>query len=109
MLTASHTVLGSKRTSFSTVFAQAQTILRDTFGMELVELQTRAATQETVTGVDQDKKKKQPNASQANGDAEEPTGKTITGMKKKGRSPMPVDFDIESLMAESLASLPTPF
>lgn len=54
--------------------------------MELVELQTRAATQESAQGIDPDKKKK-PNGSQANGAAndDEPTGRqTLTGLKKKG-------------------------
>ncbi len=38
-------VIGSQRGAFKTVFDEAQNILRATFGVELVELPTRAATE----------------------------------------------------------------
>ena len=36
--------MGSQRGAFEAVLAEAQSILRSTFSMKLVELQTRAAT-----------------------------------------------------------------
>ncbi|ETW76530.1 hypothetical protein HETIRDRAFT_455067 [Heterobasidion irregulare TC 32-1] len=71
-------VLGSKRGSFKVVFEAAQNILRDTFGMELVELPTRAAAQES----ERDKKfEKDKTENEQNGGDE--NRQTLTGLKKK--------------------------
>ncbi|TFY72084.1 hypothetical protein EVG20_g934 [Dentipellis fragilis] len=76
-------VLGSKRGAFNQVFGTAQGILRDTFGMELVELPTRAAAQDIAAGKEAEKEKNK-KASQTNGDANGHADKqTVTGLKKK--------------------------
>jgi melanoma-associated antigen len=73
-------VIGSQRGAFKAVFDEAQKILRGTFGMELVELPTRAATHETAAaaGGATDKDRTQ-NGEEGAGDRQ-----TITGLKKKG-------------------------
>ncbi|KAI0295323.1 MAGE family-domain-containing protein, partial [Multifurca ochricompacta] len=57
-------VTGSQRGAFKAIFEEAQKILRNTFGMELVELPTRAATHDTANGEGGDRQ-------------------TVTGLKKK--------------------------
>ncbi|THH12950.1 hypothetical protein EW146_g7217 [Bondarzewia mesenterica] len=69
-------VLGSKRGAFKAVFDAAQNVLRDTFGMELIELPTRATAQETEKERDRGK-----SGSQQNGADDH--RQTITGLKKK--------------------------
>lgn len=64
-------VLGSSARSFNTVFEQAQKILRKTFGMEFVELRSRAETQADGTA-------------NANKDDDLEEARNATGMKKKG-------------------------
>jgi hypothetical protein len=79
--------MGSQRTAFKPVFDGAQQILRTTFGMELIELQTRAATQETAMGVGEGGKRKRgegPVQSQANGAAQPTQTQDSMGLKKKG-------------------------
>ena len=73
-------VMGSQRGTFKTVMYEAQIILRNTFGMELVELPTRAAAHD-ASGAGQDKN--QDKAGTQNG---ENAGErqTVTGLKKKG-------------------------
>ncbi|KAI0064965.1 MAGE-domain-containing protein [Artomyces pyxidatus] len=78
-------VMGSQRGSFKVVFEMAQGILREVFGMELVELQTRAAAHESATGAEKEKAKSK-KSSQQNGDANgegDESRQTVTGMKKK--------------------------
>ena len=72
-------VMGSQRGAFKLVFNEAQTILRNTFGMELVELPTRAAAHDATVGQD----KIQDKAGTQNG---EHAGERqmATGLKKKG-------------------------
>jgi hypothetical protein len=65
------TVLGSSARSFNTVLEHAQKILRKTFGMELVELRSRAEIQ--VDG----------NAN-GNKDDDLEEARNATGVKKKG-------------------------
>jgi len=60
-------VMGSQRGAFKAVFEEAQKILRATFGMELVELPTRAATHDTAGGAT-GKDKTQEKAATQNGD-----------------------------------------
>lgn len=62
------TVLGNTPRAFKDVLERAQRILRTTFGMELVELQSRAE-------LDKD----DPSKGNADGD-----GRKATGVKKKG-------------------------
>jgi len=72
-------VMGSQRGAFKVVFEEAQTILRGTFGMELVELATRAATHDSA-GAGRDK------AGTQTQEGEEGAGdrQGITGLRKKG-------------------------
>ncbi|KAI0052835.1 MAGE-domain-containing protein [Auriscalpium vulgare] len=83
-------VMGSQRGAFKAVFDAAQRILREKFGMELVELQTRAAAQETAAGAEKDKGKGK-RGTQKNGEADAPEDgrQTVTGLKKKGMYPLP--------------------
>ncbi|TFY73507.1 hypothetical protein EWM64_g10505, partial [Hericium alpestre] len=78
-------VMGSKRTAFTQVFNGAQDILRETFGMELAELPTRAAMQDINAGKDDKDKNKNPSQSQANGstNGHAEGRQTVTGLKKK--------------------------
>jgi hypothetical protein len=66
------TVLGANKRSFNEVLANAQDILKKTFGMELVELKSRAAEEE-----DGEKRK---NAN----DEELEEARNATGIKKRG-------------------------
>lgn len=61
--------MGSRSRRFGEVLARAQQILRKTFGMELVELQTRAAEEKDTK---KEKKKE----------------KDTAGVKKKGWDPI---------------------
>ena len=82
-------VIGSQRGAFKVVFEEAQKILRVTFGMELVELPTRAATHDTAGGAT-GKDKTQEKAATQNGDGGAGDRQAVTGLKKKGavlRSP----------------------
>ena len=82
-------VIGSQRGAFKAVFEEAQKILRATFGMELVELPTRAATHDTAGGAT-GKDKTQEKAATQNGDGGAGDRQAVTGLKKKGavlRSP----------------------
>jgi hypothetical protein len=78
-------VTGSQRNTFKVVFEAAQKILRD---MELVELQTRIATQETALGIGDGAKQKRgqgASQSQQNGATQQTQNDdTIMGIKKKG-------------------------
>lgn len=76
-------VMGSQRGTFKAVMHEAQIILRDTFGMELVELPTRAAAHDASSGATADQDKNQDKAGTQNG---EHAGErqTVTGLKKKG-------------------------
>ncbi|KAF5361515.1 hypothetical protein D9758_006135 [Tetrapyrgos nigripes] len=47
-------VMGSNSRSFQRVFEAAQAILRQTFGMELVELQSKAALEKERAGIDEE-------------------------------------------------------
>ena len=80
-------VMGSQRGAFKAVFFEAQSILRNTFGMELVELPTRAAAHDATAGQD---KKSQDKAGTQNG---EHAGErqTVTGLKKKGAYHVPFE------------------
>ena len=72
-------VLGSQRGAFKAVFQEAQIILSNTFGMELVELPTRAAAHDATAGQDRSQDK----AGTQNG--EHPGERQmVTGLKKKG-------------------------
>jgi melanoma-associated antigen len=71
-------VMGSQRGgAFKVVFEEAQSILRRTFGMELVELPTRAATQQ-----EKDHQERR-GAGTQNGD-DGGDRQAVTGLKKKG-------------------------
>jgi melanoma-associated antigen len=80
-------VMGSQRGTFKAVFDEAQIILRATFGMELVELPTRAATHDTVAtdgaAMGRDKTQ-QEKARTQNGDEGSGDRQAVTGLKKKG-------------------------
>ncbi|KAI9461517.1 MAGE-domain-containing protein [Russula earlei] len=77
-------IMGSQRTAFKAVFEEAQTILRGTFGMELVELATRAATHDSVSG-STGKSKAQEKAVTQDGGEGAGDRQGVTGFKKKGR------------------------
>jgi hypothetical protein len=80
-------VIGSQRGVFKVVFDEAQKILRGTFGMELVELPTRAATHDTVAaagGASGRDRTQQEKAGTQNGDEGAGDRQTVTGLKKKG-------------------------
>ncbi len=82
-------VMGSQRGTFKTVFDEAQKILRATFGMELVELPTRAATHDT-SGGGTSRGKAQEKAGTRKGAEEDDTAggrQTVTGLRKKGIVP----------------------
>ena len=66
-------VMGSKSRRFGEVLARAQQILNNTFGMQLVELQTHPAAEE--------KDKKEEKAQDKKKD------KNAPGIKKKGQPP----------------------
>ncbi|KAI9432402.1 MAGE-domain-containing protein [Lactarius indigo] len=74
-------VMGSQRGAFKAVFNEAQSILRNTFGMELVELPTRAATHDAAAGQDRSQDK----AGTQNGENAGERQK-VTGLKKKAVS-----------------------
>ncbi|KAH9014476.1 MAGE-domain-containing protein [Lactarius hengduanensis] len=74
-------VMGSQRSAFKAVFYEAQSILRNTFGMELVELPTRAATHDATAGQDRGQDK----AGTQNGENAGERQK-VTGLKKKAVS-----------------------
>jgi melanoma-associated antigen len=72
-------VMGSQRgVAFKAVFEEAQSILRRTFGMELVELPTRAATQQ-----EKDHQERRAVGATQNGD-DGGDRQAVTGLKKKG-------------------------
>jgi len=84
-LPISDTVLGSKRGPFKIVFEMAQNTLKSTFGMELVELQTRAATYDAVFGKDaQNGIGKQAIPNKDGNSDEQGDRQGITGLKKRG-------------------------
>ncbi|KAI0321546.1 MAGE family-domain-containing protein [Amylostereum chailletii] len=94
-------VLGSQRSAFKPVFDGAQQILRATFGMELVELQTRSAAHGTATGKDADKdKRKKASQSQANGDANDQT--EVAGGKKKAAAQGSKSYILRSILDAGL-------
>lgn len=70
-------VLGSNTRAFNHVFEIAQELLRNTFGMELVELQSRA-------GLEQDT-----NLNATQDDLNE--ARKATGIKKKGKIHLPLN------------------
>jgi MAGE family len=74
-------VMGSQRGTFKAVFEEAQSILRSTFGMELVELPTRAATHDMTAGGSSMTNKETADTQNAKegGDRQ-----AVTGLKKKG-------------------------
>ena len=79
-------VVGSQRGAFKAVFDEAQEILRGTFGMELIELPTRAATHDT-SGNGTGRGKTQEKAGTQNGAEEGDAAggrQAVTGLKKKG-------------------------
>jgi hypothetical protein len=73
-------VLGADKRTFNAVFEKAQQVLRKTFGMEMVELRTRAA--ERVAEKDADGK----NKSAAGNDSDLEEARNAAGGKKKGIS-----------------------
>ena len=75
--------MGSQRGTFKTVFEEAQSILRSTFGMELVELPTRAAAHDAAGGPTGKEKAGTQNGEEG-GDRQ-----AVTGLKKKGAVPSP--------------------
>ena len=80
-------VMGAQRGTFKAVFDEAQKILRATFGMELVELPTRAATHDTATadsGTTGRDRTQQEKAGTQNGDEGAGDRQAVTGLKKKG-------------------------
>ncbi|VDB83147.1 unnamed protein product [Peniophora sp. CBMAI 1063] len=83
-------VMGTQRGGFKDVFDGAQERLRTIFGMELVELQTRAATQDTALGGGDAGKRKRgadgPSQSQPNGTqaSQSQTQDGVGGAKKRG-------------------------
>ena len=79
-------VMGSQRGAFKAVFEEAQNILRGTFGMELVELPTRAAAQDTAGGGTGRGKTQEKAATQNGGEEEDGAGgrQAVTGLRKKG-------------------------
>jgi MAGE family len=76
-------VMGSQRGAFKAVFEEAQTILRGTFGMELVELATRAATHDSA-GASRDKTQEKPGTQTQDGEEGAGDRQGITGLRKKG-------------------------
>ena len=82
--------MGTQRGGFKEVFDGAQERLRNIFGMELVELQTRAATQDTALGGGDAGKRKRgadgPSQSQPNGTqaSQSQTQDGVGGAKKRG-------------------------
>jgi hypothetical protein len=77
-------VMGSQRGAFKSVFEEAQKVLRGTFGMELIELPTRAASG-TGRGKTQEKAGTQNGA----GEDEAAGGRqAVTGLRKKGTVPL---------------------
>jgi hypothetical protein len=87
-------VMGSQRGAFKGVFEEAQNILRVTFGMELVELPTRAATLDTAGDGMGRGKTQEKAATQNGGEGEDNAGgrQAVTGLKKKGTAPWPIFF-----------------
>lgn len=82
-------VMGSQRGAFKAVFEEAQNILRGTFGMELVELPTRAAAHDTA-GDGMGGGKTQEKAGTQNGvEGGDNAGgrQAVTGLRKKGTVP----------------------
>jgi hypothetical protein len=77
-------VVGSQRGAFKAVFDEAQNILRGTFGMELVELPTRAATHDTAAAAGGAAGKDRTQ----NGDEGAGDRQAVTGLKKKGAVPL---------------------
>jgi hypothetical protein len=76
-------VMGSQRGAFKTVFEEAQNILRGMFGMELVELPTRAAAHDSAGGGTGRGEKA---GTQNGGEGEDGAGgrQAVTGLRKKG-------------------------
>jgi hypothetical protein len=87
-------VMGSQRGAFKAVFEEAQNILRVTFGMELVELPTRAATHDTAGDGTGRSKTQEKAGTQNGGEGEDNTGgrQAVTGLRKKGTVPYPIFF-----------------
>lgn len=86
-------VLGSQRGAFKTVFDEAQNILRGTFGMELVELPTRAAAHDTAGDGAVRGKTQQKAGTQNGGEGEDGAGggrQAVTGLRKKGTVLSPI-------------------
>ncbi|KAF8465443.1 MAGE-domain-containing protein [Russula ochroleuca] len=75
-------VMGSQRGAFKTVFEEAQNILRGMFGMELVELPTRAAAHDSAGGGTGRGEKA---GTQNGGEGEDGAGgrQAVTGLRKK--------------------------
>ncbi|KAI0247539.1 MAGE family-domain-containing protein, partial [Lactifluus subvellereus] len=73
-------VMGSQRGAFKSVFEEVQSILRSTFGMELVELPTRAAMHDAAGGSTGREKAGTQNGEEG-GDRQ-----AVTGLKKKAVS-----------------------
>lgn len=79
-------VMGSQRGTFKAVFDEAQKILRGTFGMELIELPTRAATHDTAaSGTGRGKTQEKTGTQNGTGDDDAAGGRqAVTGLRKKG-------------------------
>ncbi|KAH9054702.1 MAGE-domain-containing protein [Lactarius vividus] len=90
-------VMGSQRSAFKDVFNEAQSILRNTFGMELVELPTRAATHDASAGQDRSQDK----AGTQNGENAGERQK-VTGLKKKAVSQGSKTYILRSILDPAL-------
>ena len=79
-------VMGSQRGAFKAVFEEAQNILRGTFGMELVELPTRAAVHDPTGGGTGTGKTQEKAGTQNGGEGGDGAGgrQAVTGLRKKG-------------------------
>lgn len=95
-------VIGSQRGAFKTVFEEAQKILRGTFGMELIELPTRAATHDTA-GSGTGRGKTQEKAGTQNGAGEDDTAggrQAVTGLRKKGMTRLLLPYPLLVLVVD---------
>ncbi|KAF8272190.1 MAGE family-domain-containing protein [Lactarius quietus] len=88
-------VMGSQRGTFKAVIYEAQNILRDTFGMELAELPTRAAAHDP-SGAGQDKTQDKQNGEHA-GERQK-----VTGLKKKAVSQGSKTYILRSILDPAL-------
>jgi len=73
--------MGSNSRSFGRVFEMAQLTLKQTFGMEMVELQSKAALEKERTGVDEEQLEE---------------SRKATATKKKGLSFPALSIDIQN-------------